>query len=221
MIKRDLLFFCSTCRDKTTVELEKLKCTIPHVVKNYKRGEHIAYQGDSVNQLLLLIEGSVKTEIVSNSGLTLPMEEIAAPYPLAAAFLFADENRFPVDVVALQDCEVLFISKEAVEKQIAKCPDFMRGFMAFNANRMQFLSERLKLFAQKGIKAKLVYYILSQEKNGTFDIERSIASLAEYFGVERPSLSRAISEMVKEGIITFQNGKGRIVDLDRFHNLLI
>jgi len=209
------------CRDKSAEEIEKIKCTIPHTVKEYKRGEHIAYQGDRVQHLIMLLKGKVKTEIVSNSGLTLPMEMIEAPYPLAAAFLFADDNRFPVDVVALQECEVLYISKESVEAQIAKCSGFMRGFMAFNANRMQYISERLKIFAQKGIKAKIVYYILSREQKGKFDLGRSIASLAEYFGVERPSLSRAISEMVKDNIITFQKGKGEVLDFEALESLLL
>ena len=93
--------------------------------------------------------------------------------------------------------------------------------MALNANRMQYFSERLKIFAQKGIKAKIVYYILSREQNGEFDLGRSVASLAEYFGVERPSLSRALSEMVRDGIITFQNGKGKILNNNRLSELLL
>ena len=221
MEKRDLLFFCSPFKDKSDQEIEKIRCNISHIVKEYKKGEHIAFQGDKVQSLLMLIKGKVKTEMVSNSGLALAMDEISAPYPLAASFLFADDNRFPVDVIALQDCEVLFISKETIEKQIAKCPGFLRGFMSFNANRMQYISERLKLFAQKGIKAKLVYYILLHEESGKFDLERSVSSLAEYFGVERPSLSRAISEMVKDGIITYQNGKGEILNFSSLENLLV
>lgn len=221
MEKQDLLFFCTMCRDKSPKEIEKIKCTIPHTVKEYKRGEYIAYQGDKVYHLIMLLNGRVKTEIVSKSGLTLPMEEISAPYPLAAAFLFADDNRFPVDVIAMQDCEVLYISKASVEAQIAKCPGFMRGFMAFNANRMQYISERLKIFAQKGIKAKTAYYIISREVNGEFELGKSVASLADYFGVERPSLSRAISEMVRDGVITFQRGKGKVLDLEALESLLL
>lgn len=221
MEKQDLLFFCTTCRDKSPEEIEKIKCMIPYSVKEYKRGEHIANQGDKVQHLIMLIKGKVKTEIVSNSGLTLPMENISAPYPLAAAFLFADNNRFPVDVIALQECEVLYISKESVEAQIAKCPGFMRGFMAFNANRMQYISERLKIFAQKRIKAKTAYYIISREVKGEFELGKSVASLADYFGVERPSLSRAISEMVRDGIITFQNGKGKVLNFNALEELLL
>lgn len=220
MINHDLLFFCAMCRDKSEEEIAKLKCTIPHAVKEFKRGNCIAYQNDKVSYLYMLTKGRVKTEIVSNSGFSLPVEEISAPYPLAAAFLFADNNRFPVEVTALEDCELLLISKETVEKQMAKCSGFLRGFMAFNANRMQYLSERLKLFAQKGIKAKIAYYILSKESNGTFQLGRSVSSLAEYFGVERPSLSRAISELVRDHIITFDSGNGRIVDSHALMELL-
>ena len=103
---------------------------------------------------------------------------------------------------------------------MAKCPGFLRGFLAFIANRVEFLSERLKVFSQKGIKAKIAYYILKHDKNGVFELGRSIASLAEYFGVERPSLSRAISEMVKDGLIEFESGKGKISDYNRIKELL-
>jgi len=208
----DLLFFCSKCREKSPEEIEKISCSIAHTIKEYKRGEHIAYQGDKVTYLYMLTKGRVKTEIVSDSGLTLSVKEIKAPYPLAAAFLFADNNRFPVDVIALEDCEVILISKKTIEQQMAKCPEFLRGFMAFNANRVQFLSERLKIFSQKTIKAKLAYYILNRAQNDEFDLGQSISSLAQYFGTERPSLSRSISEMVREGAIKYDSGKGKILN---------
>ncbi|MDL2231335.1 Crp/Fnr family transcriptional regulator [Porphyromonadaceae bacterium OttesenSCG-928-L07] len=216
----DLLFFCTLCREKTPQEIRNLKCTIDHKSQTYKRGERIASQGDRISHLYMLTKGKVKTEIISDSGLTVSVEEITAPYPLAAAFIFSDHNRFPVDVTALEDCEVILISKTSIEKQMAKCPGFLRGFMAFIANRVQFLSERLKIFSQKGIKAKISYYILQQDQGGKFELKRSISSLAEYFGVERPSLSRAISEMVRDGIIEYEGGKGRILKYNDLKELL-
>jgi CRP-like cAMP-binding protein len=219
-MNKDLLFFCSICREKSPEEIAKVKCTITHAIRNYKRGELIASQGDRVSFLYMLTKGKVKTEIISNSGLTISVEEISAPHPLAAAFLFTGDNRFPVEVIALEDCEIILISKSSIEKQMAKCPGFLRGFMAFIANRVQFLSERLKIFSQKGIKAKIAYYILQHDKNGMFELGRSIASLAEYFGVERPSLSRAISEMVHDGIIEFEAGKGKILKYNDVKELL-
>ena len=111
----DLLFFCTLCREKSPEEIEKIRCTIDHKVKNYKRGELIASQGDRISDLYMLTRGKVKTEIISQSGLTVSVEEITAPYPLAAAFIFADNNRFPVEVTAMEDCEVILISKYFIE----------------------------------------------------------------------------------------------------------
>lgn len=215
-----MLFFCTTCRNRSPEEIERIDCTIDHKIETFKRGELIASQGDIISGLYMLIKGKVKTEIISNSGLAVSVEEITAPYPLAAAFVFADKNQFPVEVTALEDCEIALISKLSVEKQMAKCPGFLRGFMAFTANRVQFLSERLKVFSHKGIKAKVAYYILQHDNNGSFELGRSISSLAEYFGVERPSLSRAISEMARDGIIEFESGKGSILKYNDLKELL-
>ena len=97
----------------------------------------------------------------------------------------------------------------------------MRSFLTFNANRMQYLSERLKIFAQKNIKAKIAYYILIHEKEKSFKLKRTITSLAEYFGVERSSLSRAFSELVKANIITLNHGKGQVLDSNALEELLL
>ena len=168
----------------------------------------------------MLSKGSVKTEMVADSGMTIPIATMSAPYPLAAALIFADDNRFPVDIIAIEDCEIIRITKKSLERQIAACPGFLRGFLGFNANRLQFLSERLKIFAQKGIKAKVAYYILQRAKQGHFELGQSVASLASYFGVERPSLSRAISEMSRDGIIEYKDGAGRIVNANKLKELL-
>lgn len=61
---------------------------------------------------------------------------------------------------------------------------------------------------------------MQHDKNGSFELGKSIASLAEYFGVERPSLSRAISEMAASGIIEFEGGKGNILNYNEIKELL-
>ncbi|MGL4957289.1 MAG: Crp/Fnr family transcriptional regulator [Bacteroidales bacterium] len=223
MAHSDLPFFCSMmCSSDTSKEkIEQSMCAIPHTIKTFKRGEYIAYQGDAVQQLMMLTKGRVRVEMLSYAGVSLPMEDIIAPYPLGASFLFADDNTLPVDMIAKENCQVVLISKEVFEQQISKCNVFMRGVMSFNANYMQYISERLKIFAQKGIKAKLVYYILSKEKNGEFDLGKSVALLAKHFGVERPSLSRAISEMVNDGLISFQLRKGKIINFTALEELLV
>lgn len=212
MKNEDLLFFCTICRNKSKDEIAKIKCSIPHVTKSFKKGELITSHDEAITHLMMLIKGCVKIEIISNSGLTLPLDEIDAPYPLLSSFLFADNNLLPVDITAITECEVIFIRKEAIEKQLMACPGFLQGFLSFNANHTQQMSERLKIFAQRGIKSKVGYFILSKAVNGEFEFDHSISSLAEYFGVDRSSLSRVISELVRENIISIAGGKGYIIN---------
>lgn len=215
----ELFFFCNVCERKSPEEILSRACTIPHTVKSYKKGEHVAYQGDRVDFLYMLAKGKIKSEVVSDPGITLQIDEISAPHPLAAIFLFSRNNHFPVDVIALEDSEIILITKDSIEKQMAKCPYFLRGFMAFTSDRALFLSERLKIFSLKGIKTKVAFYLFRRAKGDEFELGQSITSLAKFFRVDRSSLSRAISGMVHDGIIEFKEGKGKIIDRNALKNM--
>jgi CRP-like cAMP-binding protein len=90
--------------------------------------------------------------------------------------------------------------------------------MTFNSNRVHFLSERLKLFSIKTIKGKLAQYILTTTNHTDFALEMTQTALAEYFGVTRPSLSRALSEMIKEEVISLKGKKGKVLSFEKLKN---
>ncbi len=60
---------------------------------------------------MIVISGIVKGEMVDETGKVIKIEDIPAPGALATAFLFGNRNRFPVNVVALSDGELLIIEK--------------------------------------------------------------------------------------------------------------
>ncbi|MDR1699155.1 MAG: cyclic nucleotide-binding domain-containing protein, partial [Prevotellaceae bacterium] len=113
------LFLCPICGNLPDNEREKFLNELDFKTKHFKKGEWIAQQGDIVKTLYILSKGSVKTEMVSEAGTVLNIETICAPKPLASAFLFAENNKFPVDVIALEDCEIISVSKESIMKQLA------------------------------------------------------------------------------------------------------
>ena len=67
----------------------------------YPKNELVFRQNDICDSLYLLSKGSVKTEMITENGNLLGIEIIHAPRPLAPAFLFSEDNRFPVDVRVL------------------------------------------------------------------------------------------------------------------------
>lgn len=191
-------------------------------LKLFEKGDFIAHQNDTIRYLYLLTKGVVKTEMTSEGGRTLHIETIIAPAPLALAFLFAEKNCFPVDVIALEAVEILLISKELVMEKLANNHQFLQNFIQINGNRTQFITQRLQLLAIKTIKGKLAYYILqeSSKENNTFKMSLNQTELADYFGVARPSLARSLAELVDEQIITFHRKTGVILNSDRLKELV-
>ena len=214
------LFLCPVCMNIPENERERFLNEITYKTKFFKKEEWIAQQGDIVNALYILLKGSVKTEMISNSGTIINIEIINAPNLLAPALLFAASNRFPVDVVALEDCEIILIAKDSIMKLLSRNEAFLQAFMAFNSNRVHFLTERLKLLSTKTIKGKLAQYILIRTNNMQFTLDRNQSELAEYFGVTRPSLSRSLSEMIDEGVISLKRKTGTILDPVKLKHLI-
>lgn len=196
-----------------------LKCS----VKAYPKNELIIRQGDVCDALYMLTLGSVKTEMITENGSLLGIEIIKAPRPLAPAFLFSDNNHFPVDVTTLEEVEIMKIPKDEIMRLMMTNPDFMKQFLTHNSNRTQFLTNRLQLLSIKTIKGKLAHFLLEQvvgtEK--TFTLSRNQTELADFFGVARPSLARSISEMVHEGIISINKKEFSILDMKRLRDQLV
>jgi len=195
-------------------EYEDYQSAIPeeidYTVKDYDRGDVVARQGDTCKGLYILIEGGVKTEMVSENGSLLHIETIHAVSPLASAFIFAEINSFPVDVTAIEKSKILLISREEILKMFQSDQELLMRYLRYNADKTQFLSNKIQMLSVKTIKAKLAHYILSlhmseqQRRPGSFSVnmDKNQTELAAYFGVTRPSLARALSEMARDGLIS-------------------
>jgi len=196
---------------------------LKYTIKNYPKNEIVFRQGDVCDALYILIDGSVKTEMITENGNLLGIEMIKAPRPLAPAFLFSDNNRFPVDVTTMEPAEILRIPKDEVMRLMTTQPDFMKQFLTHNANRTQFLTNRLQLLSIKTIKGKLAHFLLeNSEKEGkSFEINRNQTELADFFGVARPSLARSLSEMVQDGLISIRKKEYCILNYKGLRELLV
>ncbi len=102
-------------------------------------------------------------------------------------------------------------------------PDFMQQFLKHNANRTQFLTNRLQLLSIKTIKGKIAHFLLEQanEEGMSFSINRNQTELAEFFGVARPSLARSLSEMIEEGVLNVNKKQYTILDIKKLRELLV
>lgn len=221
-MKKVDLSSCPICDHLTADNQEEFLMNLKCNFKSYPKNELIIRQGDLCDALHLLTVGSVKTEMITESGGIMSIETIIAPRPLAPAFLFSDNNHFPVDVTTLEEVEIMRIPKEEIMRVMMTDPDFMKKFLTLNSNRTQFLTNRLQLLSIKTIKGKLAFYFLDQVKgnDNSFTMNKNQTELADFFGVARPSLARSLSELIEEGIISLNKKECTILDMKQLRNQL-
>ncbi len=186
-------------------ELTDLFSEFKIVETRFKKDELLAMQDEPCNRLIVLLSGSVKGEMIDPSGKMIKVEDIYAPGPLAILFLFGQENRFPVQVMAREDVAALVISKQSVLRMLSLNETFLKNYLDISASFASRLSQKLHFMSFRTIRQKLAIYIINLSKaaqSDTIELDKTKTALAEYFGVSRPSLERELTNMQHDGLIS-------------------
>lgn len=202
---------------KDSIELELNRIT--YTKKNYSPKSIVAMSDDECRYLHIVISGIVKGEMTDYSGKVMRIEELGAGKPLAPAFIFGENNRYPVDIVTITDTILLSIPKAALLTLLQKNQVVLNNYLGLVSNRAQFLTSRIRLLSFQTIKGRISHYLLNlQKQSGTnpFELSMSHNALSELFGVARPSLTRALREMNNDGLI---EAKGKQITIHNFQEL--
>ena len=201
--------------DEKTIKniLEKNK----YEIKKYSPNESIAFRGDEVRGLYIILKGTLTTEMLTEEGNVIKIEELVPSDVIASAFVFGKKNSFPVDLNAKDEAEILFIERKEFLKILFSKEKILENFLNEVSNKTQLLTSKIwNSFNNKTIKKKFCDYVKKNQKNNLFSIQ-NLGALAEYFGVERPSLSRVLSDLVKdEKLERIGRNKYKILNKDFF-----
>lgn len=203
-------------------EMEGLISKHPHSIRSFVKGSVLASRDETYTSLMVVLEGSVKGEMVDHSGRVVKIEDIAAPRPIAPAFLFGQNNKLPVDVVANDVVKVAIIPRASMIGIMQASSQVLTNYLDMMSNRATFLSNKLYFLSFRSIKEKLAHYLLDLSKGNlrTFSLPMGQQELADYFGVTRSSLARVFAELEKEELVTFDRRKVTIVSRDGLAKLL-
>jgi CRP/FNR family transcriptional regulator, dissimilatory nitrate respiration regulator len=207
----------------TPDNIEIILTNVPFRVKKFQSGSMISQSGEPVNALIIVINGVVKGEMADYAGRVIKIEDIPAPGALASAFMFGNRNRFPVNVITVTDGELLLIEKPDFLKLLMKYDSLLVNFLDMISNRSQFLSEKIKFLNFKTIKGKLANYILQKAGKDLISVTLGMTQndLADFFGVTRPSVARALGDLKNEGYIEAKGKNIKIIDKKGLADLTI
>lgn len=179
--------------------IERIMHDFPSRYVHYKKGDTIAMQGNACRSLYILCEGSVYAKMISEEGKEFTLDTLSAPDVLASTFVFSSEGIFPVTILANSDCDLWIVSKESLLRIIESEPLVLRNYLTVISDHSMFLSKRLNEFALQTLSSRIMSYI---EQNGSI---QNLQEAAFILGVARPSLSRAVLQLVGQGVLKKEN----------------
>lgn len=214
---------CPLFRGLSPEEISLLLSSSSSRIRSFRKEELVAQAGDEIAFMHIVVSGHVKGEMVDYTGKVIKIEDIEPPRPLAPAFLFGEQNRYPVNITAGAELKILSIPRDEFLKMMQTSEHVLRNFVHIVSSRGQFLSSKIRFLSFSTIKGKLAQYLLElagKSGENSFQLPHSQAQLSELFGVARPSVGRAISEMNQEEVIRTEGKKVHILDPGKLSELL-
>jgi CRP-like cAMP-binding protein len=217
------IIHCPLFKGLNEQNIELLLDSTSSRIRSFNKGDLVAQAGEEVHFQHIMISGSVTGEMIDFAGKVIKIEDILPPRPLAAAFLFGNQNRYPVNITANEQAEILSIPRDDFLKMMQTSELVLKNFLNAISSRGQFLSNKIRFLSFSTIRGKMAQYLLDQSRKqggDSISLPHSQTQLCELFGVARPSIGRAISEMNREGLIRADGRHVTLLDRQGLSTLL-
>ena len=121
---------------------------------------------------------------------------------VAPAFLFANNNRYPVTITATQDSTVLRLHPEAMQTLLEFEGRVNTNFIAILSNIVSFQAQKVAVLSMN-LREKLILVLReAYQKQGFLRVQLpSRQEIANTLGVQKFSVQRTLNELEKNGII--------------------
>ena len=188
-------------------------------IKSYLKGATVYNQKEGCKTLDIVLSGSLVAYSLLESGSAMTMFEFSKGQMLGTNLLFGDTNAYPFTIYCMSDAQILHVTRKAVS-DLLRNYHFAMQFIKMLSVNSQKLNRRITMVTQKTLRENLLEYLRQQsilQRSNIIMLPISKKHLADYLGVQRPSLFREIKNLKGEGIIDVSNRTIRlnhIQDLD-------
>lgn len=176
--------------------------------RSYDKGEYLCHVGQVVKALGVVLKGSVRIENNDVWGNTTVLSVVEEGSIFVESYAAMTDEPLLVNVVAAQDCEVLFLDTIRICSTCERrCPwhtTVNRNLLGIIAAKNVGLTRRITHSAPRTIRGKLLSYLSTQAlKHGgnEFTIPYTRQQLADYLCVDRSALCTELGKMQKEGLL--------------------
>ena len=221
-----LLKQCSLAQGMSDTEVQELLASAQVRQREYPKGEIIFHEGDMPKSLYILLAGEVHILKDTFSGRRIFLSEINEPGDMFGEVYEVLKQPYDMYVEAVTPVKLLEISSDlfsfdaggALSRSALK---IQRNLMCIFARKAYFMHNKIKVLASGSLREKIIRFLFIElQGRRELELTGSREFMASYLAVTRPSLSRELSALQREGILAVEGKKVRVLDMERFEEYL-
>ena len=191
---------------------------IGYHISSFSRGEIIAFEGDHLKHIGIVLSGRVdmvKEDLWGNKTMLLRMgrNEI-----FGETFACGDDSLSTVTFLVSEDAAVMFMPFSRVMHSCTMACGFhhrlIENMVRVIAGKNRELMQKVDVVSKRTIREKLLAYLsiqAQQQRQRYFEIPLGRVELAEYLCVDRSALTRELAKMKEDGLIDYDRNHFRIL----------
>lgn len=176
------------------------------LVKGYQvtKNSVINHEGDLCENVGVIISGKVDIVSYSFQGKEQILNSLKAGDIFGNNLIFSSEPIYRGDVITKEKCVIAFINKENLIYLLQNNQEFLTLYLKAQSDFGKSLNARIQLLSFTNAEERLVYYA---SKNDNVIVFKNVTTLAAQIGIQRETLSRLLTSLVKRHLIKKEKGK--------------
>jgi CRP-like cAMP-binding protein len=202
-------------RDISQETLNRLTAQNHIMQRQYPKGATVHSQGKRCRTLDIVEAGRLVAYSLAANGSESIVFEFEQGGVIGANLIFGTHNIYPMNIYCTADCTLVHITRAGTEELLKEHMFVMRFVQLLSSNSQQ-MNKRIAMYTQKNLRENLIDYLLAlsiEQNTKTVILPTTKKQLADYFGVQRPSLFRELKIMKDEGLIDVADRKITIKNL--------
>lgn len=187
--------------------------------KSYIKNQTFINPGENLGRFGLVLKGTVQIYTLDIDGFQMIMATVLAGETFGESLSYLG-RKSEIFATALTDCSVLWLNPKNIREGNIKSEEeklLLNRFISLLATRALTMNDRIQILSKLTIREKLVAFFtesVRKYKSYSFILPLDRCDMAIYLGCDRSALSRELSKMSREGLISF-NGKNFTVNIQK------
>lgn len=167
-------------------------------IKEYHKDDILFREGDSCENVGIIIEGKASILSYLPDGNIINYNNLKENDMFGHNLILSSNPFYKGNIIAKSDLKVAIISSNNFLKLLKTNDQFLNSYIKAESDFTKSLNNKIKLLSISNASERLIYYLYS---NNSFIEYSSITDLADELYLQRETLSRTITKLIKINII--------------------